>query len=144
MVAGALVLLAFAIFEPYILQTPPTVNHVRLLFVMPIILLSIIATYAIRDYLHPLLIGGSVMSTLSQIAMLPVLGPSTMTNTTMAYLQYILFITVLLFQPFRYLVVPVVGLAVLMTFALREVAGGGTAAVGHAGEPPGGRLVRDV
>ncbi len=125
LVLAALVLLMFAIFEPYLLETPALVNQVRLLFVMPIILLCIIATYTVRAYLHPVLVTGAVMATLSQIAMLPALGVETVTNTSMAYLQYILFVTVLLFQPFRYLVIPVIFLAALMTYALRHVGGAG-------------------
>ena len=113
-------------FEPYLLETNPIVNQVRLLFVMPLIVICLIATFSLRDYLRPVIVGVAVLATLSQIAMLPVLGAETATNTSMAYLQYILFTTVLLFQPFRYLVLPVVGLAVLMTIAIRQFGSGGT------------------
>ncbi len=126
LISGAVVLLMFAIFEPYLLETNPIVNQVRLLFVMPLIVICLIATFSLRDYLRPVIVGVAVLATLSQIAMLPVLGAETATNTSMAYLQYILFTTVLLFQPFRYLVLPVVGLAVLMTIAIRQFGGGGT------------------
>ena len=93
---------------------------------MPLIVICLIATFKLRDYLHPVIVGVSVTATMSQIAMLPVLGVETATNTSMAYLQYILFMTVLLFQPFRYLVLPVVGLALLMTLAIRQFGSGGT------------------
>ena len=126
LISGAVVLLMFAIFEPYLLETNPIVNQVRLLFVMPLIVICLIATFSLRDYLRPVIVGVAVLATLSQIAMLPVLGAETATNTSMAYLQYILFTTVLLFQPFRYLVLPVVGLAVLMTIAIRQFGSGGT------------------
>lgn len=123
LVFGAVVLLFFAIFEPFLLGSPPLVNQVRLLFVLPVIALLFIATFTSRRYFHLQVACGSVLVTLSQIMVLPAIGAEIVTNTTMAYLQYLLFITVLLFQPFRYLVVQVIFLVALMSIALRTVGG---------------------
>jgi len=124
LVAGILVLLVFAILEPYLLQTPALVNQVRLLFVMPVILLCLVASFTMRAYFHLLVAGSSVLVILSQISILLILGADTATNTSMAYIQHVLGITVLLFQPFRYLVLPVVALTVLMTAGLKSVGNG--------------------
>jgi len=118
---GVLVLLFFAIMEPYLLSSPDLVNEVRVLFVLPLAFVCILSTYKFPRYYHFVFIGFATLATLSQIALLPLVGPEITTNTAMAYLQYILFVTVLLFQPFRYLVIPVVCLAALMTYALRSV-----------------------
>ena len=118
---GALLVLCFVTLGSQYLQTPPLLMKVRLLVVLPTMILCLVATFKIRKHLHALIIGGSVLATVSQIAVLAVLGVEAVANISMAFLQYILFITVLLFQPFRYLVFPVLVLAVVMAFTLHNL-----------------------
>jgi len=119
---GLVVLVFFAFVDPYVLGTPDVVNQVRLLFVVPLALIAILATYKFRKNFHAVFIAFGLLATLSQIVLLPLVGPEIATNATMAFVQYILFATVLLFQPFRYLVFPVVVLAGLMIYVLRVYA----------------------
>jgi|GEM_PF-3340981 len=122
LICGFLFLLFFALAEPYLLSSPDIINQVRVLFVMPMTLVCIFATYKIRAYLDPLIFCAAVLATLSQILLLAFVGPEITTNATMAYLQHVLFISALLFQPFRYVLLQVVLLAGIMTYVLRTVA----------------------
>ncbi len=122
LVCGIVVLLIFAVFEPFVLHMPELVNQVRLLFVMPVILICLITSFIWREEYYPFLAVASVTVVLSQIAILPLLGAESATNTSMAYLQHMLFIAVVMFQPFRYLVLPIIGLTALMSYALTTYA----------------------
>ena len=122
LVCGFFILLFFALVEPYMLYSPDIINEVRVLFVMPMILICIFATYKLQAYLDLVIMCFAVLATLSQIALLAVVGPDITTTATMAYLQYVLFISALLFQPFRYVLLQVVLLAGIMTYVLRTVA----------------------
>ena len=119
LVCAFLVLMAFAIFEPNLLQPPELVNKVRLLFVTPLIILSIIASFTMPQHFYLIMVSVSTAVVSSQIAMLPLLGHETTVNTSLAYLQHLLFVVVLLFQPFRYLLLPVIALSGLMIAALK-------------------------
>jgi len=128
---GFLILIFFAALEPRLVNPPDIVNEVRLYLVMPLGVACIYATYKIPEYIHLYLFGFAVIATLSQIAILAIVGPEITTNTVMAYLQYILFITVLFFQPFRYVFFQVVLLAALMIYVMRSVAGAGPETINY-------------
>lgn len=124
LISALLVLLVFAVFEPHLLQVPEVVNLVRLLFVMPVIVICLMVSFTLRAQFYRLLAAATVAVVLSQIAILVVVGADSATNTTMAYLQHLLFIAAVLFQPFRLLVLPIVGLTVLMSAALSQYGDG--------------------
>ncbi len=122
LVCGLFLLLFFALVDPYLLGSPEIINQVRVLFVMPMILVCIFAAYKFRAYFDLVLFFFAVFATLSQVALLALVGPEITTTATMTYLQYVLFVSALLFQPFRYVLIQVVLLAGVMTYALRTVA----------------------
>lgn len=117
---GLIVLLVFAVVEPIVLQTSELVNQVRLFFVLPVILFGLVVSFFWSKHFYLFLAAACTCVMFSQIALLIKLGDATATNTAMAYLQHMIFIAVLLRQPFRILFFPAVVLTVLMTFALRH------------------------
>lgn len=125
LIAGLVVLFCFALFEPYLLQIPEAINQIRLLFVMPTIFICLITSFTWPEHFYRMLAVAGTLVVLSQIAILPLLGDASATNTSMAYLQHMLFIALLLFQPFRLLLFPVIALTALMSYALQTYTSSG-------------------
>jgi len=120
LIFGLLVLLMFAVFEQHLLQVPEVVNQTRLLFVLPIIMGCLVASFVWKTHYFRIQVVACILVVLSQVALLWHLGDASLTNTSMAYIQHMLFIAVVLNQPFRIVVLPAIALTALMTFVLRD------------------------
>jgi len=120
LIFGLIVLVVFAVFEQHLLQPHEVVNQVRLLFVLPMIVGCLIASFIWKVHYFRIQITACSLVVLSQVGLLWYLGDLSVANTSMAYLQHMLFISVMLNQPFRMLVLPAIVLTSLMTFVLRE------------------------
>ena len=122
---SAMVLVAYALLDSFLLQTENIAAQFRILFALPMVVLALIGSFAVRHYLFYLLLAvltGLVAS--NQILFVYLIGMEIVTFATMAFLQILLFAAVLYLIPFVYTFFLCVLATAGMLVALEQIGGG--------------------
>lgn len=122
---SGMMLVTYALLDPVILQVPEVAARVRVLFAIPLVVLTLICSYTVRHYLFYLVLAaftGLVLA--NQILLLYLVGPEIITFATMAFLQVTLFAAVLFIIPFTYVFWTCLITTTGMIYALQQVGGG--------------------